>query len=162
MIWKFSCTPDFQLTHISRTNEWSRVNKRLTRIAMVSSSLTPCSAPTSSHVTSGMVAKPSLLADGCTLGRASCWHTKQVVIQVLSFPLSTLVLLSNFCSVLSSHLLSPFSKIRMQWCYLTTEAKWVSTIFLFFKVVQDLIVIVNFTSWNRNISELFMVSELTI
>ena len=41
-------------------------------IAMVRSSLIPSKAPTSSHVTSGIVANPSLLADGCTSGNA-CW-----------------------------------------------------------------------------------------
>ncbi len=38
----------------------------LTKIAVASSSRTLCKAPTSFHVTSGTVAKPSLLLDGCT------------------------------------------------------------------------------------------------
>lgn len=38
-------------------------------MAIVSSSLMSCRAPTSSQVTSGTVAKPSLLAEGCTLAR---------------------------------------------------------------------------------------------
>ncbi|KAF3842416.1 hypothetical protein F7725_024367, partial [Dissostichus mawsoni] len=41
----------------------------ITSMAMVRSSLMSCSAPTSSQVTSGTVAKPSLLAEGCTLAR---------------------------------------------------------------------------------------------
>lgn len=40
-----------------------------TSMAMVSSSLMSRRAPTSSQVTSGTVAKPSLLAEGCTLAR---------------------------------------------------------------------------------------------
>lgn len=40
-----------------------------TSMAMVSSSLMSCRAPTSSQVTSGTVAKPSLLAEGWTLDR---------------------------------------------------------------------------------------------
>lgn len=43
--------------------------KGITSMAMVSSSLMSCRAPTSSQVTSGTVAKPSLLAEGCTLAR---------------------------------------------------------------------------------------------
>lgn len=40
-----------------------------TSMAIVSSSLMSCRAPTSAHVTSGTVAKPSLLAEGWTLAR---------------------------------------------------------------------------------------------
>ena len=43
----------------------------LTSIAMESSSLTAVRAPTSSHVVSGTVAKPSRLEDGCTRDRAT-------------------------------------------------------------------------------------------
>lgn len=42
-----------------------------TRMAMVSSSLTPSSAPISAQVTSGTVTKPSRLAEGWTEGRAT-------------------------------------------------------------------------------------------
>lgn len=45
--------------------------KVFTRIAMVSSSLTSLSAPTSSHVTPGIVANPSLFADGWTCDKAA-------------------------------------------------------------------------------------------
>jgi len=40
-------------------------------MARLSSSLTSSRAPTSSQVTSGTVAKPSLFSDGCTTLRAS-------------------------------------------------------------------------------------------
>ena len=43
-----------------------------TRIASSRSFLISLRAPISSHVTSGTVAKPSLLADGCTLVKAIC------------------------------------------------------------------------------------------
>ena len=43
-----------------------------TRIAICSSSLMSCKAPISFHVTSGMVAKPSRLADGWMCFSASC------------------------------------------------------------------------------------------
>jgi hypothetical protein len=46
-------------------------NKDLTRIDISSSSLTSLRAPMSSQVTFGMVANPSLIADGCTCFRAS-------------------------------------------------------------------------------------------
>lgn len=49
---------------------WISVNNvQFTSMAMVSSSLMSCRAPTSSQVTSGTVAKPSLLAEGWTLAR---------------------------------------------------------------------------------------------
>lgn len=44
----------------------------LTMIAIVNSSLTSSKAPISSHVTSGIVAKPSLFAEGWTSRRACC------------------------------------------------------------------------------------------
>ena len=47
-----------------------------TRIAIVSSCLTSFSAPTSSQVTSGIVAKPSLLADGWTVDNAALKRKK--------------------------------------------------------------------------------------
>lgn len=55
-----------------------------TSIAMVSSSRTSCSAPTSSQVTSGTVANPSLLAEGCTLARES-WKSDMRMDKPASF-----------------------------------------------------------------------------
>ena len=47
-----------------------------TSIAMTAP-LTPSSAPTSSQVVSGTVAKPSLLAEGCTSPKAACVREKE-------------------------------------------------------------------------------------
>ena len=51
--------------------------KYLTRIAIWSSSLTSWRAPMSDHVTSGIVANPSLFADGWTTRNPAYIYIKQ-------------------------------------------------------------------------------------
>lgn len=72
-----------------------------TSIAMVSSSRTSCSAPTSSQVTSGTVANPSLLAEGCTLARES-WKSDMRMDKPASFSSDTVSVLFSRHSTLHS------------------------------------------------------------
>ncbi|KAF3842422.1 hypothetical protein F7725_024373, partial [Dissostichus mawsoni] len=71
----------------------------ITSMAMVRSSLMSCSAPTSSQVTSGTVAKPSLLAEGCTLAR-DAWKSDMRMERPASSSSDRVSVLFSSCSSL--------------------------------------------------------------
>lgn len=95
-------------------NRRSLMDKRkvFTRIAMVSSSLTFLSAPTSSHVTPGIVANPSLFADGWTWDKAA-YHVHNMFDKQKKKTLSYLSYFGS-CNFLIGNKVGLSSKVRVR------------------------------------------------